>query len=126
MTSAAAAAQWAFGPILVPCVLTDSLLVHRCPQSQSASVRWRAARGSSVVPWRAVIGGMLAGIVLGGAQLASAQELVPRAYVIAPTGANALDAGYAHLAGGLQFDGAVPITGAQANTSVLALGYYHS
>ena len=46
--------------------------------------------------------------------------------MIAPTGANAVDAGYAHLEGGLQLDGALPITGAEASSSVLALGYYHS
>jgi len=78
------------------------------------------------VPWRFVIGGLLAGITVVRTHLASAQELIPRAYVIAPTGLNALDAGYAHLEGGLQFAGSVPITGAQAHSSVLALGYYHS
>jgi hypothetical protein len=56
----------------------------------------------------------------------SAQDLVPRAYVIAPTGINALDVGYSHLNGGLQFDGAAPITGAHADISLAAVGYYHS
>lgn len=78
------------------------------------------------MPCRTLIAWVYAGIALGCAPLVSAQELTPRAYVIAPTGLNAIDAGYAHLEGGLQFDGSVPITGAQANTSVLAFGYYHS
>jgi hypothetical protein len=79
-----------------------------------------------MLPWQTITGWMMVGITLGRAQLASGQELTPRAYVIAPTGFNAIDAGYAHLEGGLQFDGAVPITGAQASSSVIALGYYHS
>jgi hypothetical protein len=79
-----------------------------------------------MVAWRAAGGCLLLGVALFDSELVSAQELTPRAYVIAPTGFNAVDAGYAHLDGGLQFAGAVPITGAQANTSVLALGYYHS
>jgi hypothetical protein len=76
--------------------------------------------------WCTAGGCLLLGVAMCRVELASAQELTPRAYVIAPTGANALAVGYAHLEGGLQFDGAVPITGAQANTSALALGYYHS
>lgn len=79
-----------------------------------------------MLPWQGVTGCLMLTIALVRAELASGQELTPRAYVIAPTGFNALDVGYAHLEGGLQFDGSVPITGAQASSSVVALGYYHS
>jgi len=57
---------------------------------------------------------------------ARAQELNPRAYVIAPVGSNAINLGYSHLDGSLQFDGAAPITGATANLNLLAFGYYRS
>ena len=122
--------QWAQGPILVLCAVADSVRVHRCPQNQSDGAECRPAPVRAVVALRAVggclIAGLLAGIALCESGRASAQDLVPRAYVIVPTGGNAIDVGYAHLSGGLQFDGAVPITGAQSDSSVLALGYYHS
>jgi hypothetical protein len=54
-----------------------------------------------------------------------AQDLSPRAYVITPVGANTINLGYSHLEGGLQFDGAVPITGADATASVANVSYYH-
>ena len=56
---------------------------------------------------------------------AGAQDLSPRAYVITPVGANTINLGYSHLEGGLQFDGAVPITGADATASVANVSYYH-
>ena len=57
---------------------------------------------------------------------ALAQDLSPRAYLIAPVGSNALVAGYSHLEGGLEFNGAVPITGAQADVNLALLSYYHT
>ncbi len=55
-----------------------------------------------------------------------AQDLAPRAYVITPLHLNVVDLVYSYSSGSLQFDGAVPITGATANISAPLLGYYHS
>jgi hypothetical protein len=57
---------------------------------------------------------------------AVAQDLTPRAYLIAPVGSNAATVAYSHLDGELEFNGAVPITGATANVNVTALSYYRS
>ena len=54
------------------------------------------------------------------------QDLAPRAYVITPLHSNALTLTSTYYTGGLQFDGAVPITGATANVSVPILSYYHA
>jgi hypothetical protein len=63
---------------------------------------------------------------LGLGDRAAAQELNPRAYVITPVGFSAASLGYSHLSGDLTLDGSVPITGATADNSLFALGYYHS
>jgi hypothetical protein len=42
------------------------------------------------------------------------RDLEPRAYVITPLNSNAITLTYSYYTGGLQFDGAVPITGATA------------
>jgi hypothetical protein len=83
----------------------------------------RASRGLS--------GGIRALLLLCMAWLcaphaAVAQDLSPRAYVITPVGSNALVVGYSHLEGGLEFNGAVPITGAQADVNLASLSYYHT
>jgi len=57
---------------------------------------------------------------------AAAQELVPRAYVIAPVGSNALVLQYTRLGGDIQLDGALPITGATAHSDLAAIGFYRS
>ena len=54
------------------------------------------------------------------------QDLAPRAYVITPLHSNAVTLTYTYYTGGLQFDGAVPITGATANISIPILTYYHA
>jgi hypothetical protein len=46
------------------------------------------------------------------------QDLAPLAYVITPLNSNAITLTYSYYTGGLQFDGAVPITGATAQLSV--------
>ncbi len=60
------------------------------------------------------------------AATAVAQDLTPRAYLIVPMDTNAVTLSYSHLQGGLQFDGAVPITGATAHASLSMLSYYRS
>ena len=66
---------------------------------------------------------LLAACAAGGVQ---AQSLVPRAYLITPVGSNALVLSYTRLDGGLQFDGALPITGATADVNLSTLSFYHS
>jgi hypothetical protein len=67
-----------------------------------------------------LIGGYLA------AGLCRAQDLAPRAYVITPVHSNAITLASSFYSGSIQFDGAVPITGATAKTSTLILSVYHS
>jgi hypothetical protein len=57
---------------------------------------------------------------------ARAQDLAPRAYLITPTGSNAIILTYSHFSGGLLFDGAVPITGATAKIHMPIFSYYHT
>jgi hypothetical protein len=74
------------------------------------------------------IGRLLVLICLGCclAHTARAQDLVPRAYAITVVDSNVFLVNYSHLDGGVQFNGAVPITGAQADINVPVLSYYHS
>jgi hypothetical protein len=57
---------------------------------------------------------------------ARGQDLAPRAYVITPVHWNAVTVTYGYYTGALEFDGAIPITGAVAHISVPTLTYYHS
>jgi hypothetical protein len=66
----------------------------------------------------------LAGLCALG--VARGQDLAPRAYVVTPVGWNALTFTYSYYNGGLEFDGAVPITGAKANISVPTVTYYRA
>jgi hypothetical protein len=75
-------------------------------------------------PWALVL--VCAGVFTAFSRGAAAQELVPRAYVIAPVGSNALVLQYTRLDGGIQLDGALPITGATARSDVAAIGYYRA
>src|SRR5215472_14456856 len=58
--------------------------------------------------------------------ICQAQDLSPRAYLITPIHSNAVNLTYSFLDGGLEFDGAVPITGATARINLQIFGYYHS
>ena len=51
------------------------------------------------------------------------QDLAPRAYVITPLNSSAITLTYSYYTGGLQFDVAVPITGATAQISVPVFAY---
>jgi hypothetical protein len=55
-----------------------------------------------------------------------AQDLSPRAYLITPLHFNTVVMTYSFFHGGVDFDGAAPITGATGTYSVPILGYYHS
>ena len=55
-----------------------------------------------------------------------AQDLAPRAYIITPIHSNAVTLTYSFLNGDLDFDGAVPITGATATASIPVISLFHS
>jgi hypothetical protein len=55
-----------------------------------------------------------------------AQDLAPRAYVITPVDGNAITLTWSYYNGGVNFNGAVPITGATGIYSVPIFTYYHS
>ena len=65
-------------------------------------------------------------IALVASQVAHAQNLTPRAYTITPLHGNAITVSYAYFTGGIDFNGAVPITGASGQHSVPSVAYYHS
>jgi hypothetical protein len=65
-------------------------------------------------------------IALCSGQLAMAQTLAPRAYVITPKSANAITFSWSYFDGSLNFNGAIPITGATGTYSVSVVSYYHS
>jgi Putative MetA-pathway of phenol degradation len=65
-------------------------------------------------------------IALCCGQVAIAQTLAPRAYVITPTGANAITLSWSFFKGGADFNGTIPITGATGIYHVATLSYYHS
>jgi hypothetical protein len=55
-----------------------------------------------------------------------AQDLAPRAYIITPIHSNAVTLTWAFYNGGLNFNGAIPITGATGAYNVPVFSYYHS
>jgi hypothetical protein len=65
---------------------------------------------------------VIAGCIL---QVAHAQDLAPRAYVITPIHSNAITLTYAFYGGNLDF-GNIPITNATARASIPVLSYFHS
>ncbi len=65
-------------------------------------------------------------IAASSLQPVCAQDLSPRAYLITPRDFNAVNLTYSFFHGGIDFDGAAPITGATGTYSVPILGYYHS
>jgi hypothetical protein len=58
--------------------------------------------------------------------IASAQELVPRAYLVTPKGANAVTLSWSWNSGGVTFDPSVPITENKGTFQTQVLSYYHS
>ena len=58
--------------------------------------------------------------------VAVAQTLAPRAYVVTPKNANAITFSSSYLSGGLDFNGAIPITGATGTYGVPVVSFYHS
>lgn len=54
------------------------------------------------------------------------QDLAPRAYVITPTSANAVNVTYSYFNGGVDFNGAIPLTDTKGVYNVSILSYYRS
>jgi len=69
---------------------------------------------------------LLTGVVPLLALPLCAQDLSPRAYVITPEGFNAVTLTWSYFNGGVNFNGAVPITGATGIYSVPTFTFYHS
>lgn len=69
----------------------------------------------------------VAGFLLGICALpCSAQDLAPRAYVIAPIHSNAVVLTYSFFDGGILFDSTIPITNAHARIDVSAFTLFHT
>src|ERR1700739_4800605 len=58
--------------------------------------------------------------------LAVAQTLAPRAYIITPVHGNAITLSWSYFDGGVNLNGAIPVTGATGTYQVPILSYYHS
>ncbi len=65
-------------------------------------------------------------IVLCIGHATRAQTLAPRAYLITPTGGNAITLSWSFYDGGLNLNGAIPITGATGTYHLPTISYYHS
>ena len=61
--------------------------------------------------------------LVGGAAVARAQDIEPRAYSNAPVGVNFLVVGYAYSHGGLSLDPSLPVTDARLESSAAVLAY---
>jgi len=69
---------------------------------------------------------LLIGVVTGLALPVNAQDLSPRAYVITPTGFNAITMTWSYFNGGLNLNGTIPVTGATGTFNIVSFTYYHS
>jgi len=81
------------------------------------------AKGMMAARPRLALWALLAGILI---PCAWAQDLSPRAYLITPVHANAVNLTYSFYDGGLDFGGTIPVTGATGAYSIPIVGYYHS
>ena len=70
--------------------------------------------------------GLLAMAMLCCWQMLSAQDLAPRAYVITPLHFNSITLTYSFYDGSIDYNGALPVSGATGTYSVPVLSYYHS
>lgn len=68
----------------------------------------------------------LIGMGLGLSLCVTAQDLTPRAYVITPTGSNAIILSFAYSTGGILLDPTIPIKDLNAQVQSPILSFYHS
>jgi hypothetical protein len=78
-------------------------------------------RPFAIAAW--TLAALAAVVFSGGAPVALAQDIEPRAYSNAPIGVNFLIAGYAYTRGGVSFDSSLPITDPQLTTSNAVIAY---
>jgi hypothetical protein len=80
-----------------------------------------------LISWRLVhtLAILFAGLVLSIAS-ACAQDLTPRAYVITPSGSNAVIFSYSLNTGSVLFDPSIPVTDSSITVSTPVLSYYRS
>src|SRR6516162_11721331 len=69
---------------------------------------------------------LLTGLVVLQVSPLCAQDLSPRAYVITPVGFNAITLTWSYFNGGVNLNGAIPVTGATGTFSVSSFTCYHS
>ena len=67
----------------------------------------------------------LAVLWLACLKVASAQDLSPRAYVITPLHSNAVTLTWSFYDGSIDYNGALPVSGATGTYSVPIFSYYH-
>ena len=67
-----------------------------------------------------------AAIAVGSLQMVSAQDLSPRAYVITPLHYNAIILTWSFYDGSINYNGALPVSGATGTYSVPIFSYYHA
>ena len=70
--------------------------------------------------------GLLVAIAVWLLPAVHAQSLAPRAYIITPLHANAVTLTWSFYTGGVDFNGAIPISDATGTYNVPVLSYYHS
>lgn len=76
--------------------------------------------------YRRLFAGVVSGLIAAVAMPLSAQDLAPRAYIIPPLHSNAVTLTWSYYNGGLDFNGAIPITGATGSYNVPAFSLFHS
>ncbi len=69
---------------------------------------------------------VLAALTLACLKVMSAQDLSPRAYVITPLHSNAITLTWSFYDGSIDYNGALPVSGATGTYSVPIFSYYHS
>jgi hypothetical protein len=70
--------------------------------------------------------GFAAALVLCAVQTLNAQDLAPRAYVITPTRTNAVTVAWSFYDGNIDFNGALPVSGATGKYNIPVVSFYHS
>ncbi len=69
---------------------------------------------------------VLAALTLACLKVVSAQDLSPRAYIITPLHSNAVTLTWSFYDGNIDYNGALPVSGATGTYSVPIFSYYHS
>ena len=69
---------------------------------------------------------ILAAVTVALLKVLSAQDLAPRAYIITPLHANAITLTWSFYDGSIDYNGALPVSGASGTYNVPIFSYYHS